>query len=91
MLEIFNATIQPILTYGCEMWNQEYQLNINFAKHNNIDNSPLHSKVCKHILQVRANSSGRATNAELGSFRLVIFIVQINCNITEKIAKTKAN
>ena len=92
MLKIFDATIKPILTYGCEVWGQEYQSNLNFAK-NSIEISPfemLHNKVCKNILGVRANCSGRAAKAELGRLPLIMYIVQMACNYYRKISLNKS-
>jgi len=77
LLYIFDCTIAPILLYGSEVWGIEGIKNscdvTRFMR--NLEDSPickLETKFCKHILQVKRNTSTVAIRGELGRHPLLL-------------------
>ncbi len=56
-LKAFDATVRPILTYGCEAWASDFIKP--FHKPNQLDKAPfeqINNKVCKYVLGVSSRA-----------------------------------
>ena len=63
-LKLFDAMIEPILLYGCEVWGYE---NVKIIEQ-------IHLKFCKRVLKVRSTTPNFMVYGELGRFPLEIRI-----------------
>ena len=83
LLHLFDATIQPILLYGSEVWGtnvidmeKSLQLNVGktglYFKH---EFEKVHIQCCKYILGVNRKCSNLAAIAEIGRYPKLIQIV----------------
>ena len=71
-LKIFDNTVRPILTYGCEVWCGEYVKSL--AKITSIDKAHFESvnnRFCKRIMGLPKQASNFGVKAELG--RNIVF------------------
>ena len=93
--KLFQTLIQPILTYGCEVWAPYLLKNLNDCNFLNIcDKVPsetLHIKVCKLILGVFRKASNAAVRGELGSFPLLIPMLSLAIKYWWKLNKLCAS
>ena len=74
-LKIFDSTVRPILTYGCEIWCIEY-FNL-FLKPHTTDKTPfehINNKFCKSIMGLPRQASNFGVKAELGRNTIFSFI-----------------
>ncbi len=74
-LKVFDATVRPILTYGCEAWASDFIQC--FHKHNQLDKAPfeqINNTFCKYVLGVSKRASNFAVKAELGREPIFVFI-----------------
>jgi len=74
-LKIFDSTVRPILTYGCEAWASDYAKLL--IKPNQLDKAPfeqINNKFCKYVLGVSSRASNFAVKAELGREPIFAFI-----------------
>ena len=74
---IFDHTIKPILTYGCEIWSSMSKSvrsagNILDSLYQNMHGEKLHTKFCKYILGVHSKASNLACVGEVGRFPIYI-------------------
>ena len=70
---IFDHTIKPILTYGCEIWASMSKTvrtteNIIDSLYQTLHGEKLHTKCCKYVLGVHSKSSNLACVCELDRF-----------------------
>ena len=81
-MKLFTTLLQPILSYGCEVWAPYFLRNLNNSNFLNIcDNLPseaLHIKVCKGILGVHKKATNNAVRGELGSFPILITMLSLS-------------
>lgn len=63
-LQLFSSLVEPILTYGCEVWGHE----------DHKIPEGLHLKFCKYILGVKRSTPNAMVYGELGSFPIHITI-----------------
>ena len=68
---IFDHTIKPILTYGCEIWASMSKAmrsadNILDSLYQNFHGEKLHTKFCKYVLGVHSKASNLACVGEVG-------------------------
>ena len=71
--KIFVTAIQPILTYGCEVWGAYIKLNFDTWDKTPIEKT--HVRFCKMFLGLNRKASNHATRSEMGSFPLQIVII----------------
>ena len=71
---IFVTAIQPILTYGCEVWGASIKLNFYTWGKTPIEKT--HLRFCKMFLGLNRKASNHATRSEMGSFPLQIVIIR---------------
>ena len=71
--KIFVTAIQPILTYGCEVWGAYIKLNFDTWDKTPIEKT--HVRFCKMFLGLNRKASNHATRGEMGSFPLQIVII----------------
>ena len=64
LLQLFDATVVPILLYGSEVWGYE---------NNNVIES-LHLEFCKYIMKVKKSTHNSIVYGELGRVPLQVFI-----------------
>ena len=72
---IFATAIQPILTYGSEVWGLYTKLNFD-----NWDNTPIektHLRFFKIFLEINKNAANHATRADMGRFPIQISIISL--------------
>ena len=62
MFNLFDAFVQPILNYGCEIWG--------FASAENIER--VHRKFCKWLINVKMSTNNLSLAGEFGRFPLFI-------------------
>ena len=87
-LKLFDSIVRPILTYGGEVWAQDFMSSVNFEK-KPWEQTPfekLNTKTCRNILGIRANSSGIAAKAELGRYPIILYLVNQALKFYTKIA-----
>ena len=72
--KIFVTAIQPILTYGCEVWGAYIKLNFDTWDKTPIEKT--HLRFCKMFLGLNRKASNHATRSEMGSFPLQIVIIR---------------
>ena len=66
-LKIFDSTVRPILTYGCEAWASDYiKLLSHPMKNDKMPFEQVNNKFCKYILNVKNKASNFAVKAEVG-------------------------
>ena len=70
--KIFDAVIEPIALYGCEVWGP--LTNQDFIKWDKHQIETLHAEFCKSILKVQRKTPNNACRAELGRYPIVIKI-----------------
>ena len=68
-IKLFDTMVKPILTYGGAIWIQDFISSMCFEvnKWENTAYERTHTKACRNALGIRANASGIAARAELGS------------------------
>ncbi len=74
-LKVFDSTIRPIITYGCEAWVSDFSKLL--FKTKDCDKAPfeqVNNKVCKQILGVPSRASNFAVKAEIGREPIFSFI-----------------
>ena len=79
-LHLFDATVKPILLYGCEVWGSQIFNPTKLLKKDNMKTKEyfqfpfekLHLRFCKYILRVNSKSTNIAVLSELGRFPLLI-------------------
>ncbi len=74
-IKIFDSTVRPILTYGCEAWASEYFKML--LKPTQVDKAPfeqINNKFCKYILGVPSRASNFTVKAELGREPIFAYI-----------------
>ena len=74
---IFDNTIKPILTYGCDIWASMSKAmrstdNILDSLYQNFHGEKLHTKFCKYVLGVHFKASHLACVGEVGRFPIYI-------------------
>ena len=74
---IFDHTIKPILTYGCDIWASMSKAirsadNILDSLYQNFHGEKLHTKYCKYVLRVHSKASNLACVVEVGRFPIYI-------------------
>ena len=95
---IFDHTIKPILTYGCEIWGtfssskllskqDNYLLNM----YDKLPQEKLHLKFCKYILRVSSKATNLAVRGETGRYPLLIQIIANMFKYLTHIQKSKNN
>ena len=72
--KLFVTAIQPILTYGCEVWGAYIKLNFHTWDKTPIEKT--HLRFCKMFLGLNRKASNHATRSEMGSFPLQIVITR---------------
>lgn len=72
--KIFESAVQPILTYGCEIWG--VYMKLDFEKWDKTPIEKAHLRFCKMFLGLNRKASNHATRAEMGSFPLQIVIIK---------------
>ena len=65
LFKIFDSKIQPILTYGAELW----------FPHNANDIEIVHTKFCKYVLKLPWQASNAFVRGELGRFKLNCYYI----------------
>ncbi len=87
-LKLVNSMINPILTYGAEIWCQQYHKlfsKIDFMRMDSLPFERTHNKICKQLLGVKKNVSNIAANLELGTSPLSVFIIKKMLNYWVKL------
>jgi hypothetical protein len=81
-IKLFSTLIQPVLSYGSEVWVPYLLKNLNDSNITSIcDKLPgesLHVKVCKLILGVNKRTTNNAVRSELGSFPMLLFMMSLS-------------
>ena len=67
--KIFDAVIEPIALYGCEVWGPLTKQD--FRKWDKKQIETLHAEFCKSILKVQRKTPNNACRAELGRYPIV--------------------
>lgn len=86
--------ISPILTYGAEVWSQQFYKilsKFDLASADVLAFEKVHSKVCKQLLGVRKNVSNIATRLELGRLPLYLTILKNTFNFWVKLENMPEN
>ncbi len=94
ILKLFDSMIKPIITYGCEIWQQQFYKSLSTLNVNNCDRLPfekLHNRVCKQIIGVGKYSSNIATRTELGRLPISEYILKQTVNYWSKLMQCKPN
>ena len=94
MLKLFDSMIRPIITYGCEIWQQQFYKSLSCQNINNCDNIPfekLHNRICKQIIGVGKYSSNIASRTELGRLPISVFILKQTLNYWFKLVHCNEN
>ena len=85
-MKIFETAIQPILTYGCEVWGAYTKLNFDQWDKTPIEKA--HLRFCKLFLGLNRRASNHAARGELGRFPIQLIIIKhllsYNCYINTK-------
>ena len=79
LLQLFDATVVPILLYGSEVWGYE---------NNNVIES-LHLEFCKYIMKVKKSTHNSIVYGELGRVPLQVFINARMIGFWQKIVSGK--
>ncbi len=101
---LFRTLIQPIISYGSEVWAPYFFKNINVDNLVNICDKPpgenVHIKFCKTVLGVHKKATNNAVRGELGSYPILISMIalsikywwklNINCMLGSTSIVTKA-
>ena len=93
-LKLFDSMIRPIITYGCEIWQQQFNNSLCTQNINNCDLIPfgkLHNKVCKQLIGVGKYTSNLASRTELGRLPISEFILKQTSNYWVKLVKCDKN
>jgi hypothetical protein len=81
-IKLFTSLIQPILSYGCEVWAPYLLKNLNDTNFLSIceklPSENLHIKLCKLILGVHKKATNNAVRGELGSFPMLITMLSLS-------------
>ena len=72
--KIFETAIEPILTYGSEVWG--VFLKLDFEKWDKTSAEKAHLRFCKMFLGLNRKSSNHATRAEMGRFPIHLTIIK---------------
>ena len=74
--KLFNTIVKPILTYGGEIWIQDFVTSMCFDvnKWESTAFERAHTKACRNTLGIRANASGIAARAELGRYPIFVYL-----------------
>jgi len=101
---LFRSLVQPIISYGSEVWAPYLFKNLNSTNFVNICDKPpgesLHLKFCKIVLGVHRKATNNAVRGELGSYPLLISMIalavkywwklNLNCMLGSNSLVTKA-
>jgi hypothetical protein len=75
-LKMFRIVVQPILSYGCEVWSPTIVASLNDDNFINICDKPdgekTHLKFLKYMLGVHNKASNHGTRGELGDFPILL-------------------
>lgn len=72
--KIFETVVQPILTYGSEIWGAYIKLD--FEKWDKTPIEKAHLRFCKMFLGLNKKASNHATRSEIGNFPVQITIIK---------------
>lgn len=82
ILKLFDTMVQPILTYGCEIWGcfgwtkQSYRAISNYIMNQKQSFEKLHIKVCKNSLGLNYKCPDISARSELGRYPIMGTIVK---------------
>lgn len=91
-LRLFDAMIAPILTYGSEVWSQQYSKAFkkrDFTQFDIFEFEKVYNQACKQILGVHKCTSNLGTRLELGRVPLTLSIMKNTLNYFVKLGKEK--
>ena len=78
---LFRTLVQPIISYGSEIWAPYLCKNINDTNFVNICDKPpgenVHIKFCKTVLGVHKKATNNAVRGELGSYPILISMIAL--------------
>ena len=76
-LKMFDCTLRPILTYGCQVWSQEMLHVLSKPKlslHDNFPFEKLHYRYVTYLLGVNRHTHSLTARAEVGRYPLSIYM-----------------
>ena len=87
-MKLFDTLITPIITYGAEVWSQQYCTLIeksNVHSYDRICYEKLHNKVCKQIIGLGKFTSNLAARIELGQVPTSYIVIRRTLNYWSKL------